>query len=111
MDSERNIKLTISENIGKLRQAAGMTQLDLAGALNYSDKTVSKWERGEALPARSSAAQRGLSEHGQHPHPLRPNQEEGLPFATHGIQVLGFSPLFTVDMREAIPGSSGISYQ
>ncbi len=50
MDPERNIKLTISENIGKLRQAAGMTQLDLAGALNYSDKTVSKWERGEALP-------------------------------------------------------------
>lgn len=27
-----------------------MTQLSLAEVLNYSDKAVSKWERGEALP-------------------------------------------------------------
>ena len=27
-----------------------MTQLQLAEVLNYSDKAVSKWERGEALP-------------------------------------------------------------
>lgn len=34
----------------KLRQVSQMTQLNLANELNYSDKTVSKWERGEALP-------------------------------------------------------------
>ena len=28
----------------------GMTQLQLAEMLNYSDKAVSKWERGEAIP-------------------------------------------------------------
>lgn len=28
----------------------GMTQLDLAEKLNYSDKTVSKWERAESSP-------------------------------------------------------------
>ena len=27
-----------------------MTQLELAEKINYSDKTVSKWERGESLP-------------------------------------------------------------
>ena len=27
-----------------------MTQLELAGELNYSDKSISKWERGEGLP-------------------------------------------------------------
>ena len=27
-----------------------MTQLELASKLNYSDKAVSKWERGESLP-------------------------------------------------------------
>ena len=27
-----------------------MTQLELAEKINYSDKSVSKWERGESLP-------------------------------------------------------------
>ena len=33
-----------------LRQAAQMTQGDLAQKLNYSDKAVSKWERAESVP-------------------------------------------------------------
>ncbi|MBQ3216710.1 MAG: helix-turn-helix transcriptional regulator [Oscillospiraceae bacterium] len=45
-----DIKATIANNIASLRQAKGMTQLDLATQLNYSDKAVSKWERGESLP-------------------------------------------------------------
>lgn len=28
----------------------GLTQLELAEKLNYSDKTLSKWERGESMP-------------------------------------------------------------
>ena len=27
-----------------------MTQAELGAKLNYSDKSVSKWERGEAIP-------------------------------------------------------------
>lgn len=33
-----------------LRAAGGMTQLELAEKLHYSDKSVSKWERGESVP-------------------------------------------------------------
>ena len=44
------IKKIIGNNIYKLRTASGMTQAELAEKLNYSDKTVSKWERGEAVP-------------------------------------------------------------
>ncbi|MBR5524932.1 MAG: helix-turn-helix transcriptional regulator [Clostridia bacterium] len=42
--------MIIAGNIGQLRREAGMTQLELAETLNYSDKAVSKWERGESVP-------------------------------------------------------------
>ena len=38
------------ENLTRYRKAAGMTQAQLAALLNYSDKIVSKWERGDGLP-------------------------------------------------------------
>jgi transcriptional regulator with XRE-family HTH domain len=44
------LKLVSASNIIKLRTAAGMTQAELGARLNYSDKTISKWERGEAIP-------------------------------------------------------------
>lgn len=44
------LKLVTASNLIKLRTGAGMTQAELGAALNYSDKTVSKWERGEAIP-------------------------------------------------------------
>lgn len=44
------LKLIISENISTLRRNAEMTQADLAEKLNYTDKAVSKWERGESVP-------------------------------------------------------------
>ena len=40
----------IAKNICDLRTEAKMTQLALADVLNYSDKAVSKWERGESVP-------------------------------------------------------------
>ena len=46
----KDIRITIANNISSLRTEEGMTQLKLAEALNYSDKAVSKWERGESLP-------------------------------------------------------------
>lgn len=44
------LKMIIAGNIGQLRREAGMTQLELAEYLNYTDKAVSKWERGESIP-------------------------------------------------------------
>ena len=40
----------MAKNLADCRKAAGFTQLQLAEKLNYSDKAVSKWERGESLP-------------------------------------------------------------
>lgn len=45
-----DIKLAISKNITELRRKSGMTQAQLAEKLNYSDKAISKWERGESIP-------------------------------------------------------------
>ena len=45
-----DIKLIIAKNIYDLRVARGMTQLELAEKLHYSDKSVSKWEKGDSLP-------------------------------------------------------------
>ena len=45
-----DLKLVTASNIINLRTGAGMTQAELGARLNYSDKTISKWERGEAIP-------------------------------------------------------------
>lgn len=49
MDDEK-LKYQIGANIAAYRKRAGLTQLALAEKLNYSDKAVSKWERGESIP-------------------------------------------------------------
>lgn len=46
----KDIKNTVAKNICELRQMNNMTQLELAEKLNYSDKTISKWERAESTP-------------------------------------------------------------
>ena len=45
-----NVKSVIATNIADLRRKNQMTQLDLAEKLNYTDKAISKWERGESIP-------------------------------------------------------------
>ena len=45
-----DIKNIVAKNIAELRILNNMTQLELAEKLNYSDKTVSKWERAESSP-------------------------------------------------------------
>ena len=49
MDDEQ-VKERIGGNIAFYRKQAGMTQAQLAEKLNYSDKAVSKWERGDSIP-------------------------------------------------------------
>lgn len=44
------LKNIIADNLINLRKANKLTQLELAEKLNYSDKAISKWERGESLP-------------------------------------------------------------
>ncbi len=48
--STEELKEIIAGNLTRLRLQAGLTQLQLAEKLNYSDKAVSKWERGESIP-------------------------------------------------------------
>lgn len=40
----------IAENITNLRKSMKLTQAELAEKMNYSDKAVSKWERGDSIP-------------------------------------------------------------
>ena len=49
MDGEK-LKVQIGANIALHRKRSGLTQAGLAAKLNYSDKAVSKWERGESVP-------------------------------------------------------------
>ncbi len=48
--NENDEKIVVSQNIIKYRKKLGLTQLELAEKINYSDKTLSKWERAETLP-------------------------------------------------------------
>lgn len=45
-----NVKSNVAKNITELRILNNMTQMELAEKLNYSDKTISKWERGDSSP-------------------------------------------------------------
>ena len=46
----RDLKSIVALNLVNCRKSSDMTQLQVAEKLNYSDKAVSKWERGESLP-------------------------------------------------------------
>ena len=45
-----DIKSNVAKNITELRILNNMTQMELGEKLNYSDKTISKWERAESSP-------------------------------------------------------------
>lgn len=47
---EYEIKQNFSRNLAILRKSKNLTQAQLAEKLNYSDKSVSKWECGDVLP-------------------------------------------------------------
>lgn len=47
---EDDVKAAFAKRLSELRREKGITQLRLADDLNYSDKAVSKWERGESVP-------------------------------------------------------------
>lgn len=45
-----NIREIISTNILTLRKQNNLTQIELSKKINYSDKAISRWEKGEVLP-------------------------------------------------------------
>lgn len=45
-----NLNYIIGNNIKELRKSLKMTQFDLAEKLNYSNKTISRWESGDIIP-------------------------------------------------------------
>lgn len=46
----KDIKTIVANNLIALRKSRKMTQADVAEKLNYSDKSVSKWEHADSLP-------------------------------------------------------------
>ena len=46
----KDIKSIVSANLSALRKQKGITQAELAEKLNYSDKAISRWEKGDTLP-------------------------------------------------------------
>lgn len=50
MMNEEQFKTLVAKNLANYRKINNLTQLDLAEKLSYSDKAISKWERGESLP-------------------------------------------------------------
>jgi transcriptional regulator with XRE-family HTH domain len=48
--NENEFKAIVANNIAYYRKKMGLTQLQLAEKMNYSDKAISKWERAESLP-------------------------------------------------------------
>ncbi len=46
----KTLEEIVARNLAELRKARGLTQLEVAERFNYTDKSVSKWEHGEALP-------------------------------------------------------------
>lgn len=50
MQNIEEFKKIVADNLIKYRKASNLTQLELAEKINYSDKAVSKWERGESIP-------------------------------------------------------------
>lgn len=48
--NEDKLREYFARNLTTYRKGLGLTQLELAEKLNYSDKSISKWERGDGLP-------------------------------------------------------------
>ena len=48
--NDEKLKHQLGSNIATFRKRSGMTQAALAEKINFSDKAVSKWERGESVP-------------------------------------------------------------
>ena len=51
MEEIKDMNTIIGNNLLKLRKNMKLTQMEVAEKFNYSDKSISKWEKGESLPS------------------------------------------------------------
>ena len=51
MEENKDMNIIIGKNLLKLRKNMKLTQMEVAEKFNYSDKSISKWEKGESLPS------------------------------------------------------------
>ncbi|MBR5520337.1 MAG: helix-turn-helix transcriptional regulator [Clostridia bacterium] len=101
-----DLKLIFASNLIRLRTSAGMKQSELGEQLNYSDKSISKWERAEALPdaavLKRMAAIFGvtvdylLNDHDQWEAPVSENCVKELTFSTRIVTALALSAVWTL---------------
>ena len=96
-----NLRAIIATNITNLRKDHGMTQQDLALCLNYTDKAISKWERGESVPdiliLKQIADMFGVTvdyllqeEHGPLHEPADSSRESEIAQNRHTVRARGF---------------------
>lgn len=99
-----DFKKIVSDNIIALRTAHKLTQFELGEKLNYSDKAISKWERGEAVPDAFVLKHMGeifgvsvdyiISEHNEEePKPITPIKQNNRLMITL-ISIIGTFTLF-----------------
>ena len=50
MEDNKDFNAIVGKNLLKLRKDKKLTQMEVAEKFNYSDKSISKWEKGESLP-------------------------------------------------------------
>lgn len=51
MEENKDFNAIVGKNLLKLRKNMKLTQMEVAEKFNYSDKSISKWEKGESLPS------------------------------------------------------------
>jgi len=88
-------KRTVAKNIISLRTQAGLTQAQLGDKISYTDKSISKWERGAALPDAYVLKQLGelfhvsvdylLTEHQKEENPPELQVPDEKPQINHGL--------------------------
>jgi len=105
------LKIVFASNLIKLRTAAGLTQAELGERLHYSDKAVSKWERGESVPdvyvLKSIGDMFGvsvdylISGHDQWEKPLEPG-EQRVEYSRMFIVLVSIAGIWTLTVAEFV---------
>ena len=101
-----DLKLIFASNLIRLRTAAGLKQSELGEQLNYSDKSISKWERAEALPDAAVLKRMAeifgvtidylLSDHSAWEPPADENSVKELTFSTRAVTALALAAIWTI---------------
>ncbi|MBQ4048116.1 MAG: helix-turn-helix transcriptional regulator [Clostridia bacterium] len=101
-----DLKLIFASNLIRLRTSAGLKQSELGEQLNYSDKSISKWERAEALPDAAVLKRMAeifgvtidylLSDHDQWEAPTDDHGVKELTFSTRIVTALAIAAIWTL---------------